>query len=150
MTNLLELRRISGLSWDELSRVFGVDRRSLHFWASGKRPNPVNEERLQRLLAAMRCIDRGTAAATRAVLLAPLPDGTLPYDLLCAEQFDRAVALVGEGRGRVQPVPPALSAQARAARRPRPPTDLLVGLQAALHKDEGRLLGAVAIRTKRE
>ena len=31
-----ELRRLSGLTWDQLARLFNLSRRSLHFWASGK------------------------------------------------------------------------------------------------------------------
>ena len=31
-----ELRRISGLTWEQLAWLFGVSRRSVHFWASGK------------------------------------------------------------------------------------------------------------------
>ena len=36
-TSIMELRRLSGLTTDQLARIFNVDRRSLHFWASGKR-----------------------------------------------------------------------------------------------------------------
>ena len=38
-TSIMELRRLSGLTTDQLARIFNVDRRSLHFWASGKRLN---------------------------------------------------------------------------------------------------------------
>ena len=36
-----ELRRLSGLTWDQLARIFSVSRRSLHFWASGKPMTPA-------------------------------------------------------------------------------------------------------------
>ena len=32
---IAELRRVSGLTWDQLARLVGVSRRTLHFWASG-------------------------------------------------------------------------------------------------------------------
>jgi len=66
---LSELRRLSGLSWDQLARIMGVSRRALHFWASGKPMARTNEEHLQRVLAAVRSIDRGSAAANRTALL---------------------------------------------------------------------------------
>jgi hypothetical protein len=145
---ILEVRRLSGLTWDQLARIFAVDRRSLHFWASGKPLSPTNEELLQRLLATIRRIDRGAAAATRTLLFTPLVDGTIPYDLLRAEQFNRLVVLVGGKQGR--PTAPVLSSRARAARKPRPPIELLGAEQDSMHKDEGVLLSVTPIRTKHE
>jgi len=58
-------------------------------------------------------------------------------------------------RGRDRPAAPlpsrapALSPEARAARKPRPPTDLLVGLQDSVHKEEGALLSVTPIRARR-
>jgi len=40
----------------------GVSRRSLHLWASGKAMASTNEEKLARVLAVVRQLDRGTAA----------------------------------------------------------------------------------------
>src|SRR5262245_15054918 len=31
---VMEIRRLSGLTWEQLSALMGVARRSLHFWAS--------------------------------------------------------------------------------------------------------------------
>jgi DNA-binding transcriptional regulator YiaG len=75
---IAELRRLSGLTWDQLARLFDVSRRSLHFWASGKAMTPSNEEHLQRVLGAVRKIDRGSAGANREALLAARGDGTVP------------------------------------------------------------------------
>src|SRR5918996_4642559 len=33
---VLELHRLSGLTWAQLASVFGVDRRAIHFWAAGR------------------------------------------------------------------------------------------------------------------
>jgi hypothetical protein len=43
---------------------------------------------------------------------------------------------------------PALSPEARAARKPRPPADLLVGLQDSVHRGEGALLSVTPIRAR--
>ena len=39
-----ELRRLSGLTWEQLAKLFNVSRRSLHFWASGQPLSRFNEE----------------------------------------------------------------------------------------------------------
>jgi DNA-binding transcriptional regulator YiaG len=145
---IAELRRVSGFTWDQLARLFNVSRRSLHFWASGKAMTSSNEEHLQRLLAVVRKVDRGSAGANRTALLAVRDDGTIPFDLLAAEQYERVVALLGPGETRrVQA--PKLSAEAMPDRAPRPPEDLVGALQDRVHPASGRLLGAKAVRVPR-
>jgi len=43
------LKEDSGLTWDQLRRLFGVSRRTVHMWAGGGRINARNEERLAHL-----------------------------------------------------------------------------------------------------
>jgi transcriptional regulator with XRE-family HTH domain len=143
-----ELRRLSGFTWEQLARLFNVSRRSLHFWASGKPMAPSNEEHLQRLLAVVRKIDRGSASANRTALLGVREDGSLPFDLLAAGDYDRVLWLVGPGGAR-RVSPPKLSEEARAARAPRPPEDLVGALQDRIHATSGRLLAAKAVRIPR-
>jgi transcriptional regulator with XRE-family HTH domain len=149
-TELQELRRLSGLTWDQLARLFGVDRRSLHFWASGKPLSPHNEERLQRLLATIRKLDQGRATENRARLLGACVNGIIPFDLLVEGRFDEVLALLGPGssRSRVQAAP--LSAEARLTRKPPAPTALLGALQEPAHVEKGRLLSSTPIGTKRK
>ncbi len=147
-TAIAELRRLSGFTWDQLARLFKVSRRSLHFWASGKAMTPSNEEHLQRLLAVVRTIDRGSASINRSVLLAVQADDTIPYDLLGDEQYERVVALLGPGGAR-RAKAPKLSAEAIAARAPRPPEELVGALQDRVHSSGGRLLAAKAVQVPR-
>jgi DNA-binding transcriptional regulator YiaG len=142
------LRRLTGLTWDQLARMFSVSRRSLHFWASGKPMAPSNEERLQRVLAVLRKIDRGAASANRTALLGVHEDGTIPFDLLVNGDYERALSLLGPGDGRGVS-PPKLSEEARAARTPRPPEELVGALQDRIHPTSGRLLAAKPIATSR-
>ena len=58
-----ELRRISGLTWEQLAGLFGVSRRAVHFWASGKPLNATNHQRLMRVLDVVRGADVGQHAA---------------------------------------------------------------------------------------
>lgn len=146
---VMELRRLSGLTWEQLARLFHVDRRSLHLWASGKPLTAAHEERLHRLLATLRQIDRGSARENRALLLGAREDGLIPLDLLAEGRFSQVSALTGMGPGRVRLERPALSPEEKASRRPRPPEELVGALQDPIHTNKGRLLSAQPIRTRR-
>jgi transcriptional regulator with XRE-family HTH domain len=123
---LAELRRLSGLSWEQLARMLGVSRRALHFWASGKAMARSNEEHLQRVLAVVRTIDRGSTAATRAALLAALDNKSNAVDLLAAREYARVSSAASR-----------LSAAARIARAPGSPESLIGALHDRVHEDLG-------------
>ena len=136
---LLELRRLSGLTWDQLARLFGITRRSLHFWASGKPLTPAHEERLSRLLATVRRLDRGSAHANRTLLLGMHADGCIPFDLLVVGQYQRVLALLGPGHASARPRPAALAVDARVARAPHAPEDVVGSLPDRVHKEIGKV-----------
>jgi transcriptional regulator with XRE-family HTH domain len=142
-----ELRRLSGFTWDQLARIFNVSRRSLHFWASGKAMAATNEEHLQRLLSVVRKIDRGSAGANRAALLSAREDGSLPFDLLVAGDYDRVLSLLGPNEAR-RVLPPKLSEGARAARAPRSPHELVGALQNRIHREDGTARAARSVRVR--
>lgn len=48
--NLKVLQETSGLSWEQLSKLFGVGRRTLHLWANGGRMSQWNREQLYGLI----------------------------------------------------------------------------------------------------
>jgi DNA-binding transcriptional regulator YiaG len=136
---ILELRRISGLTWDQLARLFGITRRSLHFWASGKPLTPAHEERLSRLLATVRRLDRGSAHANRTLLLSVHAGGCIPFDLLVAGQYERVLTLLGLGHAPARPHPAALAVDARVARAPHAPEDVAGSLPDRVHTEVGKL-----------
>ena len=79
---VMEIRRRSGLTWEVLSDLFNVSRRSVHHWANGKPVAAARERILRKMLAAIRHIDQGNQADTRAVLLAINPSkGASTFDL---------------------------------------------------------------------
>jgi len=87
-----QIRLISGLTWQELSKLFGVSRRSIHNWANGE---PLKTDHAQFVIDALRAImilRRPSAAETRLVLLTYLPSGTRPLDLLAAKKWADAMA----------------------------------------------------------
>ena len=122
-----DAKRLSGLTWDELSRVMATTRRTLHLWANGRAISSSNEGRLGRLVGVLQVVSRGTGRETRQALLTPLQDGRVPLDLLALGRFDEVSGRLGRGRPTTRL--PAPSAEARASRRPPPPVALLDAAQ---------------------
>ena len=143
-----EVRRRSGLTWEQIARLFGVARRSVHFWISGKSMNASNEERLNRLLIAIRYIDRGEGASTRAALMSAQSDGAVPFELLTEGRFEEVMQRLGQGRGREMAV--SMHAPTRPRPEAKPSPDLLVGaLQDTVHRNIGRTKTARSVKVKK-
>ena len=122
---VLEIRRRSGLTWEQLGHLFDVSRRSVHHWASGKAVTPEHERMIRQILAGIRRLDQGSRAATRARLLAVDERfGVTVLDLLKEGRFGEAGGRTdGKRSPRYRPLP--LSGEARDARRPQAPALLL-------------------------
>lgn len=142
---ITELRRISGLTWEQLGKLFDVSRRSVHFWASGKPMNASNEQRLMEVLDVVRGADRGSAGATRSALF-ELRDGTTAFALLTAERFQDARAVVGAGARQSRPALAELSTAAKAARKPLPPAELVDAQHDRVHRERGASRSARTVR----
>ena len=145
---IMEIRQRSGLTWEELSELFKVSRRSVHHWANGKPLAAGHERTLRRMLAAVRHLDRGNQAGTRALLLAIDPSrGASAFDLLKDGRFDEAMGRAEAVRPpRRQRVP--LSRAARDARRPPAPA-LLVGAAQDRPQFPANARSARAVRAAR-
>ncbi len=141
---IFELKRLSGLTWEELAGLLSVTRRSLHLWANGGRINAPNERRVRDLLVTMRELDRGTARENRALLLTPLQDRDMTVgELLQGQHFDAALKLVGRGRRRAMPPPSSVAREARRKPEKLSAADRLATSADRIHTDEG---GALAPR----
>ena len=122
---ILEIRRRSGLTWEELGDLFDVSRRSVHHWASGKPVSAGNDRMIRRILAAVRRLGSGGQADARARFLA-VDDatGVSTFDLLKDGRFDEAMmrfeVVQAPERRRIP-----LSRNAQDARRPPAPVFLL-------------------------
>jgi len=135
---LNELRKLSGLTWEQLARLFNASRRSLHFWASGQPLSRFNEETLNRLLGTIQYINRGSASLNRSVLFSPLSGGNLPFDLLTVGKYEEVKQLLGPGNAPQKPNLTPLSADASASRTPQNPGDLVNALQDSVPYETGR------------
>lgn len=145
---IAEVRRLSGLTWDQLARLFNVSRRAVHFWASGKAMTSGNEAHLQRLLAALRRIDRGSAGANRATLFTVHDDGSVPVELLARGQYDLAVQLAGPGHVQRPSTSFALDEKVKAARTPRAPEELVGALQDRVDRGPTTTRAARSVRVR--
>lgn len=128
---ILEIRRLSGLSWEELCGLFAVSRAAFACWVGSESLPADLRGTVRRVLAAVRHLDEGNAAATRDRLSTPSAAGAAPFDLLREGRYDEAMALrrgAASPRRRREP----LSPEARNARRPPPPASLLQAEQPAL------------------
>lgn len=66
--SILEIKRLSGLTWEELGKVFGVTRRSVHNWARGDAVTASHDAMIQAVLEKIRRIDQGSAMSTASRL----------------------------------------------------------------------------------
>jgi DNA-binding XRE family transcriptional regulator len=98
--NLLEVRRLTGFTWDDLADLLQVDRRTLHNWSQGGPVRAANQTRLASLLGALRYIDRGTAESNRIALSEPGMMGVTPLALLSQGRFQEAEIAAGRGLDR--------------------------------------------------
>lgn len=115
---VVEFRKLSGLTWEQMARLFGVSRRTLHLWASGRPMLPAHEEEVARVLATLKRIDRGSATANRSALVSITSGNEIAMDLLAEGRFMEFEQHLGVGRPRrVQTLRP-LSQKERDARRP--------------------------------
>ena len=141
-----ELRKRSGLTWEQVASLCGVDRRSVHLWASGRPMSARHAERLHRIVAILRRADRGLPSATKAWLHAPDSRGRLPLDLLREERFDE---ILMPSSAAVRAEPARLSEAARRARAPRPPHELIGARYDRVHIEDGKLIAATPLRVSK-
>jgi hypothetical protein len=86
------IKEHSGLTWDQLGKVFGVSRRAVHMWANGGRLNESNAHRLRSFSAIVRDVEseirQPTPETVRTRLLQVESDGLSIVDRL---RRDRSV-----------------------------------------------------------
>lgn len=68
--DITKLYELSGLTYKQLSKIFGVSERTIHLWAAGTtKPAARHLERLAAVLDAVTALDAGDASSRRALLL---------------------------------------------------------------------------------
>jgi DNA-binding transcriptional regulator YiaG len=84
------IKRHSGLTWDQLGKIFGVSRRAVHMWVNGGRLNESNARRVRSFSAIIRDVEseipQPTPEMVRARLLQVESDGLSIIDRLRRER----------------------------------------------------------------
>lgn len=88
---VMQLREISGLTIDQIGRLFGVSRRSVHNWINGKTMAPRHEERLSAVLKIVKALPGSTPREKRSLLLAAREGGSVFQKLLSARIEDATI-----------------------------------------------------------
>jgi DNA-binding XRE family transcriptional regulator len=84
--NVRWLHENSGLTWDQLGRLFGVSRRTVHLWANGARVNAHNTEGLALAVRMVKGIAAQTPEDRRAAILAQTNGQTSPFETFAASR----------------------------------------------------------------
>ena len=146
---VLEVRRCSGLTWDELSEIFDVSRRSVHHWANGKKISAGNERVVHQTLAAINHLDEGDRARTRARLLDVGISGQSPFNMLASHKFEQVMDLIpGEAKPVHHYLP--LAPQALEAQRPPAPVSLLSANPERFRSSTSKARIARSVRTTKK
>jgi predicted transcriptional regulator len=96
---LAEVKRLTGYGWEKIAELLGCSRQAVHKWTLGERISNVNGDRLAKLLATIRFIDRGSAEDNRALLSSSFEGQTLA-ERLVEEDFENVRSFAGRGMGR--------------------------------------------------
>jgi DNA-binding transcriptional regulator YiaG len=142
-----ELRKISGLTWEQLAQLFDVSRRSIHFWASGQQLSTKNEAKLNRILDTVQYISRGSASINRSLLMEIASNDKSHLELLKTGEYRQVRDSIGAGNiprnpKTVQPT------KEKSSTLPNP-GDLVDALQNSIHREVGRARLAKSARSKR-
>ncbi len=87
-----EVKDASGLTWDQIARLMGVSRRSVHLWLSGRPLSAENEERLHTIREIVRSVGGRSQVEVRSKLL-DKSGGASVLDLLAAGDDANATTL---------------------------------------------------------
>jgi DNA-binding transcriptional regulator YiaG len=78
---LARVREISGMTWDQIAKLFGVSRRAVHHWASGDNMNAHNYEFLAAIGSTLDQLSGDGPAEKKAQLFQTRPGGSI-YETL--------------------------------------------------------------------
>lgn len=73
-----DLHEMSGLTWEQIARLFGVSRRAVHAWANGSRMSASNLETLEELRTLVETVPASNVEERRTLLLLGRGDAPSP------------------------------------------------------------------------
>jgi DNA-binding transcriptional regulator YiaG len=125
-----DIRLHTGLTWEQVARLFGVSRRTVHLWVSGAAMSSEHEEHLHRMFSVIEGSGLFEVHGSRAaVLFTAGPGGGCPFDMLASSNYDEAARELQlrapPVHGRERRIP---DASVFKERRPLSPAVLVAGL----------------------
>ncbi|MBN9608215.1 MAG: helix-turn-helix domain-containing protein [Actinobacteria bacterium] len=90
-----EVRALTMLTTEQVGRLFGVSRRSVHNWINGNVMAPQHEERAARILSIMLALPGSTPAERRAALLDSSHGTSLFHQLVVSREEDPRLQVAG-------------------------------------------------------
>jgi DNA-binding transcriptional regulator YiaG len=142
-----ELRKISGLTWEQLAQLFDVSRRSIHFWASGQQLSAKNEAKLNQILDTVQYISRGSASINRSLLMEIASNGKSHLELLKTGEYHQVKDSIGAGN--IPRTPKTTQPTTEKSSTLPNPGDLVDALQDSIHREIGRARLAKSVRSKK-
>lgn len=148
-----DIKARSGFTWDQLARVFGVGRRSMHNWMNGQSMTQEHEEVLYRFREILRLIGDSNPLIVRAALR-DRARGASIVDLIADGRLEeaRTVALggaVSDERAALRATSRDLSDAVREARRDTPPAVDLLARTVQVDLPQPRLKKSAPITRRR-
>jgi len=110
ITQIGQLKMMTGYTWDRLADLLSCSRQSLYNWRDGLVVTDANIRAVQRMHESIGFIDRGNPTETRAVLEA---NDTRIFRMLKAGELEAAKLMAGKGIGSTHSRPPPLVNGAR-------------------------------------
>ena len=123
-STIRDLRNISGLTWELLAKLLGVSRRTLHSWDNGHPMAVKNEDKLGRIIKAIKSLGKENFAKNRRLLLTTIND-QIPFDLLKEERFEEFYEIKDDLISINSTKKPTLSHSEVMERLPLPPQDIV-------------------------
>ncbi len=125
---IVEIKFRSGLTWELLSELFDVSRRTIHNWVNGMSPSAQHEKSIGYVLNAIKLIDEGDPSTTRSRLFTTVA-GVSIFDLLSDQRYEDVLCQAsGAGSGALERRQ-QISSEEVGMRQPPPPALLLNAIQ---------------------
>ena len=96
---LFAIKRMTGMSWQEIGAILGVDSSTTYGWTQGQAYEAATAISIDGFYQALSFMDRGGHAENMA-LLRTMHEGRSLSEMLAAHEGERVMEVAGKGDGR--------------------------------------------------
>ncbi len=98
--SIQEIRRLTGITYLQISEIFGVSSRAVYDWLAGKPIASAHHQRIGEVNAVLRFIDRGAATENKNLIFNDSGNGVTYFELLKEGAYSKVTQDLGEGMER--------------------------------------------------